>query len=274
MEMALITITKSLGSEGTKIARRVCEELSQELYDDERLEKEAIGSGIHHEELGSLEEKAPGFFDRIWSKRPQLYMDIMESVMYEVSKRGHGVIMGHAGQFLLRDFGCALHILIDAAASFRIRNIATQYGVPVGIAEKIMHKSDDERQRLLRYAFHMDWDNHTLYDLVINSEKLGEHLSAHLISETVHSQVIEECGLTALSSMERLSLEKKLEAALLRANFNTTYLHIDVPETGITHVRGFADTKETRDRIVEILQSVPGVSRVESELWLRPASAV
>ncbi len=272
--MALITITESFGSKGAEIARRVSEELHLELYDDERLQEEAIRSGIESKELKSLEEKAPGLFDRIWSRRPQLYLDVLEFVVYEVAKRGHGIIMGHGGQFLLHDFFCALHVRIDASDEFRRRNIVAQYGLTDEVAQKMMIKNDEERRGLLRNVFHMDWDDTSLYDLVINSEKLGEHLSAHLIIETARSNHIEECGLRALSAMDRLSLEKKVEAALLRANFITTYLHIDVPEKGTVHLRGFVDGKEDRDRMLETVREIRGVSQVKAEIWVRPASAI
>ena len=60
--MSLITITRSMGCGGTKIASLVADELKLELYDDQRLQQEAINMGIRSEELESLDEKAPGFF--------------------------------------------------------------------------------------------------------------------------------------------------------------------------------------------------------------------
>jgi cytidylate kinase len=274
LKMGLITITKTLGSKGTEIAKRVSEGLHLDLYDDESLQVVAVKLGIKSDELKSLDEKAPGLFDRIWSRRPQLYLDLMESMVYEVAKQGHGVIIGHASQFLLQDFGCALHALVDASKACRVQNIMDQYDVSLEVAEKLMRKSDEEHRGLMQYAFHMNWDDHSVYDLVINSEKLGTALSAHLIMETARSGHIEECSLTALDAMDRLSLKKRIEAGLLRANLSLNFLYVDVPEKGVAHVRGFADSRETRDRIVDEVQNIRGVSRVDPEIFVRTMSAI
>ena len=39
----------------------------------------------------------------------------MDSIIFEVSRKGNGVIIGHGSQMLLQDFGCALHVRIQAA---------------------------------------------------------------------------------------------------------------------------------------------------------------
>ena len=112
--MSLITITRSMGSGGMQVARRVADELKFELYDDRRLQEEAIKMGIP-EDLKSLDEKAPGLFDRILTHKPALYTDLMEAVVYEVARRGQGIILDHGAHMLLQDFGCALHVRINAS---------------------------------------------------------------------------------------------------------------------------------------------------------------
>ena len=44
--------------------------------------------------------------------------------------------------------------------------------------------------------------------------------------------LIQECSLTPLEAMERLSLNKRIEAELLKNNFTFINYHIDVPEKG------------------------------------------
>ena len=108
--MPLITISENLGSGGLSIAQQVAEKLEVVLYDDDRLQKEAVELGIRAEDIKiGLDEKAPGFFDQILGRRPDIYMDFMEALVYEVSRRGDGIVIGHCSQMLLRDFGCALH---------------------------------------------------------------------------------------------------------------------------------------------------------------------
>jgi len=263
-----------MGCGGTRISRLVADGLKLELFDDQRLQEEAVKMGVRSEELGSLDEKAPGFFDHLWGYKPELYLDLMESVIYGVARSGEGVILGHGSQLLLRDFGCALHIFMRASESSRIQHMVTEHGLGRDVAKKLIHKSDHERRGFLRYAFHMDWGDPSLYDLVINTDKLGTDGAAKVIMEAAGSPEIKECSLTALESMERMSLTKKVQAALLRNNFSLTTLHVEVDEKGIAHINGLTETEKDETRIVEIVKEVPGVSDVQSAVAVPPASAV
>ena len=272
--MPLITISRGMGSGGIKIARRVADGLKLELFDDQRLQREAVEMGIRSEELESLNEKAPGFFDHLWGYKPELYLDLMESVVYEVARGGEGVILGHGSQLLLRDFGCALHVYIGASESSRIQYMMAERGLSNSVAKKLIHKSDHERKGFLQFAFHMDWDDPSLYDLVINTEKLGSQGAAELIMEAARSSEIKECSLHALESMGRMALTKKVQAALLRNNFSLTTLHVEVGEKGDVYINGLTESKQSEAQIVKIVKEVPGVSDVQSSVAIIPAGAV
>jgi cytidylate kinase len=268
--MSLITISESVGSGAMAVAESVGRELTLEIYDDKRLEKEALRMGIQAETLEELDEKAPGLFGRIWSKRPQMYLDLMQSVVYEVAKTGQGIILGHASQVLLRDFGCALHIRMYASDSIRIDHLIKQQGLSREAAEKVIHKSDNEQRGFLQFAYQMDWDDPSLYDLVINRDKLSIDLAVQLIIEAARSHEIKECSLTALETMEKLSLARRVEAALLEKRLGRELFHIEVPVKGVVHITGITDGKETEKHVLKIVKAIPGVTDVKSELAVVP----
>lgn len=268
--MSLITITRCIGCGGMTIARNVAEGLNIELYDDHRLQEEAGKIGIQPEILKELDEKAPGLFNRLFSYKPDIYLDLMESVIYEVARKGEGVILGHGAQLLLRDFSCALHVLIHASEPFRIKHLMDQQELSSEAAKKMIHKSDHERKGFLRFAFHKDWDDLSLYDLVINRDKLSTESASSLIIEVAQSQEIKECSLTALDAMERMSLEKKIEAALIRNNITTNEINIEVPVKGFAYITGWTHTQEQKDHVVQVVQGVPGVTEVKSEVMVVP----
>lgn len=271
--MSLVTISKSMGTGGTRVARHVAENLSIELYDDERLQQEALNMGLRTDELKGLDEKAPGLFDRLWGSKPELYLDLMESVVYEVARRGEGVILGHGSQLLLRDFGCALHVLIHGSPKSRLERIMDVHKVSREVAERLMQKSDHEREGFLKYAFHMDANDPSLYDLVINTEKMGEDGAEALILEAARSQKIKECSISALESMERLSLGKKVQAEFLRNNFDLSLLHLEVADKGVVHIKGLTKSQDKAQRLVDVARSVPGVNDVKSEVMVMPKAA-
>ena len=264
--MSLITISRSLGCGGTKIAELVSHGLGLELYGDKRFQEEALRMGIGSEEFESVDEKAPGFFDQLWSSKPELYLDLMESVVYEVARSGEGVILGRGSQLLLRDFGCALHVLIFASESARLTNLMDRHGLSKGAAEKLIRKSDHERRGFLRFAFHMDWNDPSLYDLIINTGKTGSDWAANLIIEAARSDEIKTCSLNALEAMDKLSLTKKIKAELLRNQIDLSMLHVEVPEKGIAHITGWMKTRGASERLIKVVNSMDGVSDVRSEI--------
>ncbi len=264
--MPLITITSSMGTGGITISRQVADALNLELYNDERLQEEARKIGISSEDINGLDEKAPGLFSRLLSHKPQTYVDLVQAVIYEVARRGDGVIFGHGAQFLLRDFGCALQVRILASFPTRIQYLMDKQGMSREAAEKMIEKSDSERKGFQQYAFHMDWNNPSLYDLIINRDKLGIDSAAKLIIQVAQSQEIKECGVGALDIMERLSLGKKIEAEMVKHNFSPLQFHVEVPEKGKALLTGWTRSAEARDRLLQIVKGVKGVSEISSEI--------
>lgn len=270
-KMSLITLTQSMGCQGREIAKLVADRLNLELYDDARLQKTLQSMGKGFENLKKFDEKAPGFFDRIISNQPDIFLDLMEAAIYEVAKNGAGVIIGHGGSFLLRDFGCALHVLIYANRSSRVRNIAEQQRISREVADRLLGKSDENQAGFFQFAFHREWNDLSLFDLVISTEKLSPTSVSKIIVEAAQNQEVKTCSLTALDAMDRLSLKKKIEAALLKNNFDPRYIHITLPDKGVVLIRGLTESQDELTRIKEIVSAVEGAREVRSEVSVRPA---
>ena len=268
--MSLITISQGIGCEGDEIARKVSESLQIELYDDLKLKEEARRTGLHSEQLKAFDEKAPGYFDRLLSRKPEIYVDLMVAVIYEVARRGEGVIIGHGSQVLLHDFGCALHVLIYADVASRTARLMRQMKLTAEVAEKLIHKSDSEKKGFFQFAFQKEWTDPALYDICLNPEKVGIEQSARLIVETARNPKITSCGLYALDAMERLSQTKKIEAVLLENGISNATLRVEVPEKGIAHIAGAVYNLADQQRLPELIKRVPGISDVRLNVYRVP----
>lgn len=269
--MSLVTITASIGCGGVNIARLVSEQLKLELFDDRRLEQEALRVGVRPDDLRDMDEKAPGLFSRMWSKRPQAYLDLLQAAVLEVAKEGNGVIFGHGSQILLRDFGCALHVGITASESFRIERLMSAQDLSREAAEKLIHKRDSDRKGFFEFAFHRDFTDPSLYDIVIHRDKVSTELAAKLITEAARSDEMQECSLTALDSMDRLSLTRRVEAAVMENALTGSLIHpdilnIEVREKGVVHVTGAIQSPDGKANILKVIEAVPGVTEARSEL--------
>lgn len=264
--MPLITFTYYIGSGGRSIARKVAEALQLELYDETKFQEMAEQSGISKEDQPHLEEKAPGFWGHIWRQKPEMYVDLMESVVYSLAKKGHGLIMGHAAHMLLSDFDCALHVLVCSPMDRRIRMLMEKQGMSRESAEKMIRKTDHEQEGFFSFAFHKDMDDPSLYDLVINTGKSKEETAIHLIIEAATTDSIKECTTQSLVSMERLALGKRVEAAILKNGIFFNQVHVEVPNPGVVHLNGFTHSQEDKDRLLRAVKSVRGLVNLNADV--------
>jgi cytidylate kinase len=264
--MPLITLTQNLGSGGIGIARRVAEQLNMELFDDDRLQAEAREMGIRTDDLKSLDESAPGLFDRLIGRKPEMYLDLMEAVVYKVARNGEGVIIGHGGQMLLRDFGCALHVRVHSSEKQRTNNLMEKNNLSRKAAQKLIRKSDNERNGFFKFAFHMDLNDPSLYDLIINTGKISRETAARFIVDLASAEEISTCSLTALEAMEKLSLLKKVEAELLKHDVNTAMLQFEVSENGLLDIHGITTAPNEKDRIIKVIQGIPEIKDFNAEI--------
>jgi cytidylate kinase len=264
--MSLITITSGIGCGEMRIAKRVADGLELELYDDQRLQEKAVEMGLSLEDLKGFDEKAPGLFNRLLRRKPEVYLDVLDALIYEIAHQGEGILFGHGAQLLLRDFECALQVRIYSSESSRINYLMNNQNLTHEAAEKMIHKTDNERSGFFQFAYHMDWNEPSLYDLIVNRDKLGEDSAAKLIIEVAQSEVIAACSLSALDSMERMSLLKKVQAAILKNNISPLEFHIEVPEKGMVYITGSLSPFDSESTLLEVLRAVPGVKEVKSEL--------
>jgi cytidylate kinase len=266
--MALITITQSLGSGDADIAAKVAKELDLELFNDNKLKEIALEIGVQSDDLKLLDEKAPSFLDRFFSTKPAAYLEYMEAVIYEVSRRGQGVIFGHGSPILLHDFDCALHVFVHASDSKRMNNLMEQQSIDQKAAQSLIRKHDSHKKGFFRYAFNLEWKDPSLYDLYINIDKIGSESAIKLILTVANSEEVKACSLTALETMAQLSRKRKLRAKLLENHIDVSMINLDVPEENVVAVSGFTYSERDRNLINKILNADPDVSTVRSDVAL------
>lgn len=264
--MSLITITHSLGSRGTAIAQKLATTLDLKLYDDAALAQIALESGMRGKELMGIGENPPGFFARFLSVNPTAYVDLMESVIYHVSRQGNGIILGHGSQILLKEFDCAFHVRIHASEKVRAQELARRQQLQPIAAAKMLEKADNRQKGFFKFAFSLDWNDASLYDLIVNTAKLGVDTAAALIANASNSGDFETCSLNALNAMDNLSLEKKVHAAIIKQNVEMEYLNIEVPEKGSVHITGLVSSTNDKDSIQSALEAIPDATDVHIDV--------
>jgi len=269
--MLLITITHSIGCAGMDVAGSVADDFKVALYDDAKLRDEAVRMGLDVGKLDEFQEKAPSWFNRLMGDKPEVYANLIASVIYEAARRGEGVIIGHGSQILLQDFSCAMHVLVTADKEKRIANLMEKRAFSRDAAEKVIRNSDRQNREFFQHAFRKDWEDPSLYDLCVNPAKIGIRRASQTIVETARSPEVKACTIYAIDAMERFSQTKRVEAALMELDLQPMGAKVEVIEKGIVHISGLIYKYEDSERIEQVIRSIPGVERVEMDVMIMPA---
>jgi cytidylate kinase len=134
------------------------------------------------DELGLLDIKPS------WSAE-KAYLVAVRELIEELARDDNVLIVGRGGQALLHGWPNTLHIRIIAPQDVRVERLVGRHGISAEAALAQIRASDRRRKRFVERAYHVDWADPSLYDLVINTASLDVARSAGLICHAVTSIV-------------------------------------------------------------------------------------
>jgi cytidylate kinase/L-amino acid N-acyltransferase YncA len=203
----VVTISRQLGSGGDEIATLVAQRLGVPLLDREVISRAAQVAGVSEEALRAAERHSSllsrmleslgkfgaagggegvaleGLSSTMLLTTSADFRALLERVLREIAAAGPAVILGHAAQIALRDTPGTLHVFIHAPAEFRAAHLARTEGIPLAQARREIEVSDRERVRFYQSAYHVNWYDLRLYDLVLDTSVIGVHRAADVIAE-------------------------------------------------------------------------------------------
>jgi len=270
--MYFITISEKLGTNGEKIARKVAEELKYSFIGKEELEKTATEIGFLSDVRKVDDEKSPPVLERFFSEKPKIYIERMQSAIYEIAKKGNAVFLGRGSTFLLHSFDCALHVLVTGSLGRRTERVMEEKQVGKEVAEKIIQRSDQDKKGFLRFAFDKDWLNPDLYDLILNTDKLSVNCAAKIIIDAAGSDEIKACGIEAVKGLGRLSLLRRIESSILETGIDISHVFVEVEDTNSVQLYGFVYSREEKEEIEKVMKKFGEIKRVRNDLVVTPAS--
>ncbi len=170
--MAIVTISRELGSQGTKIATTLSEQLGCSLLDKRSVEGRMREYGISSATMDLYDEKKPGLWDRI-SKDKTRYEDFLRGSILETARAGDCVILGRGGQVVLDGIPGTLHVRVTAPHNLRVDRIMRRFECDEEQATSVLKQSDQDRAGFHRFFFGTRWAAYELYDMVVSTAKLS-----------------------------------------------------------------------------------------------------
>jgi len=263
--MAIITISREMGSGGIPIAHRAAEKLGYTLIDGEAIMKAAVSRGLTPEAVEKADEKPPAFVE---SEDQEIEADLhrIELIILEAALKGNVIIYGRGGQDLLRDVASVFRVRIIAPFELRVERWAEREWLDPDLARKLVRRSDQQRAGFIKYFFDRDWVDPLGYDLVINTERLSEDTAVKLICEGVRDTNLKDRQAEKKKILNDLILRKRVEIGLLAAH-GIEELNVDVAVSdGVITLSGTAHSDKERREILGIAGGCPGTKDVVDRL--------
>ena len=182
--MPSITISRQLGSLGNEVARAIAVRMNYQVVCRDLVNQAAIQCGAPELALSFIDDlNLLGI--RPSEKSRRKFLECIDRAMHELANQGDVVIVGRAGQIILRDFPGVLHVKVIAPAPLRVERIASEQGITLEAAQAQVQTSDRSRKNYLKRYYHARWDDPELYDLIVNTNRLAPAEAACLIGQAM-----------------------------------------------------------------------------------------
>ncbi len=99
------------------------------------------------------------------------------------------VVVGRCSETKLRDFKCLVSLFVLGDMSEKIKRVMTVYDLSEDKAKAFIDKKDRKRKRYHNYHCEGHWGDSRLYDLSINSSRLGLDKTVDLLEEYIKSRM-------------------------------------------------------------------------------------
>lgn len=267
--MAIIAMTREMGSLGKDIALGLSEELGLRL-----IQHEVVDHVANRMQLGSsavnrfLEGKA-GLLER-WGIDEKSVSYHTADEIFEIASHDNVLIRGWGATYLLFPVVHVLCVRVCAPMQARVQVMMARLGLDdEHIARREIEMNDAAHSKAMAHLLHADWTNPLSYDLVINTAHVPTDTGVDIIKRLVSSPAFQPTE-ESRRKLEELKLNARIRAAL-KANPKTRTLDrlFEVtlsPDVGAVTVSGMVENDDLSAEAVRTVAAVPGVETVENKL--------
>lgn len=182
--MAVITISREMGSEGTYVAKKVAQELGYHFVDKNLIEQ--ILNQYGFVQFEKEYESGPGFWTRFDGLRVRM-VEFSNRVIEAVARQDNVVIEGRGSFAVLHNFVDVLNVRVQAPFAVRVNRVMAQQGISdLDKAEAIVKESDKVRIAFVESWYGVRWDSANAFDVVIDTGKVSPDLAVAWLVEAVN----------------------------------------------------------------------------------------
>jgi cytidylate kinase len=263
--MAIITISREMGTGAYKIAKDAAKKLKYTLVDGSKIAEVAERYGLTSEILERVDEKPPVYItaeDRMQAA----YLRIVELIILDFAKSGNVILYGRGSQDLLNGLSGVLRLRFIAPFEERVEIFAEREWIDPDLAYEYIRKSDHQRAGFIHFYFDRNWNDPLGYDLVFNTAILSESSIVDCIVAAAKDPKLKASADEAAQYLDDIILAKKIETELLRSG-KIESLHLKIASyNGRVQLSGHVHSDKELADAVKIASAVAGVKEVKNDL--------
>lgn len=227
MENYVITIARGFGSGGKQVGLELSKLLGIPCYESQILSMASNYSGVSKDLFFQVDEKLRGYHlikrlmrannkddiveptEKSFFSNVNLY-NIQSKMIRELAKIQSCIIIGKCANHLLRDYDNTVSVYIEAPRAFCVKRIVERLGVTEDEAHKMIYQTDKYRADYYKYyTGGENWTNPVLYDMTLNTDRMGIERAAQLITEYLKIKLGDDI-ITKKGSSENVKALKQL----------------------------------------------------------------
>ncbi len=267
--MKIVTISRLVGSFGDIVAAVVARRMGMELVSMAKVHELAQGCDPeYHDVCAKFEtEHGPNFFEKIFFDRPA-HTSLFMALTFEEASKGNVVLVGRGAQIILRDTPGVFRARLVAPKALRVARIIERYNFTREEAEEFVRRSDHEREGLIHSIFHVDPNDWSLYDLIMNTARYTSGAAADIIIQSVEKIEPVSDPEKIQQDLKNMALAKKIETRVRRRLTSSVarLIEIEAQSDGVIRISGRIRDMKDKDKLMKILAEYPGVHQIEDEL--------
>ena len=266
--MAVIAMTREMGTLGKDVAAQLADRLGLELVHHELVEQNVarrldLGESAVHRFL----EGKPQLWERWKIDAERLSRYTAEEIL-GLALKGNVLIRGWGAAQLLRDVSHVVCVRVCAPVEKRAAELMRRLGIEDrDLAEREIRLNDDAHTRVVQRQLQLDWRDPQHYDLVLNTGFVPIGTCVALIEQLARDPAYQP------TEASRRALLDKLAQARARSLLSST--HMDLPtgtslevsvQAGVMTVSGVTGTVGGFDAAMAQLREIEGVTQVRNEV--------
>lgn len=201
----VIAITRTCGSGGTTVGRKLADDYGISMYDRELLRLASDDSGISEALFANADERIKSSLLYLVSKNVysgelippesndftsnQNLFNYQAKVLKELAEKESYVCIGRCADFILKDNPNMISVFLHASEEKCIAHQMEKLSSPEKEAMKYIKKMDKYRSEYYNYHTGRTWEDVRNYDLCIDTGKIGYEDTVKMIKEYVALRV-------------------------------------------------------------------------------------